>query len=112
MIWLSSTGVQPIGSQVDTATIAGATWQVWYTAGASPPVISYRRSPTTASMPLFDIKRFMTDAMNRNAGSGTRPRTGSAVLDPAWFLTSVQAGLELWKGGASAAGTTFGVSVN
>jgi endoglucanase len=112
MIWLNSTGVQPIGSQVDTATVAGATWQVWYAAGASPPVITFRRQQTTSSMPLFDIKAFMTDAMNRNASTGTRPANGRPALNTAWFMTSVQAGFELWKGGAGAAGTTFGVSVN
>jgi endoglucanase len=112
MIWLNSTGVQPIGSQVDTATLAGATWQVWYAPGASPPVITFRRQQTTSSMPLFDIKEFMTDAMGRNASTGQKPASGRPALSTAWFMTSVQAGFELWKGGAGAAGTTFGVSVN
>jgi hypothetical protein len=114
MIWLNSTNVQPIGGQVDTATIAGASWQVWYSAGSSPPVISYRRSPTTTSMSLFDIKDFMTDAMRRNASSGTLPipSGGQPVLNAAWFLTSVQAGFELWQGGANAAGTSFTAAVN
>ena len=112
MIWLNSTGVQPIGSQVDTATLAGATWQVWYAPGASPPVITFRRQATTNSMPLFDIKEFMTDAMSRNASTGRKPANGRPALSTAWFMTSVQAGFELWKGGAGAAGATFGVQVN
>jgi hypothetical protein len=111
MIWLNSTGVQPIGSQVDTATLAGATWAVWYAPGASPPVITYRRQATTTSMPLFDIKTFMTDAMSRNASTGRAPANGNPALNTAWFMTSVQAGFELWKGGAGAAGSTFGVAV-
>jgi hypothetical protein len=112
MIWLNSTGVQPIGSQVDTATLAGATWQVWFAPGASPPVVTYRRQPTTTSMPLFDIKTFMTDAMGRNVSTGRAPANGNPALNSAWFLTSVQAGFELWKGGAGTNGATFGVSVN
>jgi hypothetical protein len=112
MIWLGSANVQPIGSQVDTATIAGATWQVWYTAGASPPVISYRRTPVTTSMPTFDIMDFVRDAMGRNAGSGTRPANGSPALNSAWFLTSVQAGFELWQGGAGAQVRSFAAAVN
>jgi hypothetical protein len=114
MIWLGSAGVQPIGGQVDTATIAGATWQVWYSAGASPPVISYRRATVTTAMPTFDIKLFMADAMRRNAATGTLPipSGGSPVLNAAWFLTSVQAGFELWNGGANAAGTSFTAQVN
>jgi len=112
MIWLNSTGVQPIGSQVDTVTLAGATWQVWYAPGASPPVITFRRQQTTTAMALFDIKEFMTDAISRNAGTGTKPANGRPALSTAWFMTSVQAGFELWKGGAGAAGSTFGVSVN
>ncbi|HET9624132.1 MAG TPA: cellulose binding domain-containing protein [Kofleriaceae bacterium] len=113
MIWLDSTGVQPIGGQVDTATIAGATWQVWYSASASPPVISYRRTPVTTAMATFDIKLFMADAMARNAATGTRPvpSGGSPALNPAWFLTSVQAGFELWNGGAHAAAASFTAQV-
>jgi len=112
MIWLGSANVQPIGSQVDTATIAGATWQVWYTASASPPVISYRRTPVTTSMPTFDIMDFVRDAMGRNAGSGTRPANGSPALNSAWFVTSVQAGFELWQGGAGARVNSFAAAVN
>jgi hypothetical protein len=112
MIWLGSAGVQPIGSQVDTATIAGASWQVWYSASSSPPVISYRRSPTTSSMATFDIKDFMADAMRRNAGTGRIPANGAPALSTAWFLTSVQAGFELWQGGASAAVTSFAAAVH
>jgi Glycosyl hydrolase family 12/Cellulose binding domain len=114
MIWLGSAGVQPIGSQVATATIVGASWQVWYAPGASPPVITYRRASQTTSMSLFDIKAFMTDAMNRSATNGTSPRPAGAapVLDAAWFLTSVQAGFELWQGGAGAKATSFAAAVN
>jgi hypothetical protein len=112
MIWLGSANVQPIGSQVDTATIAGATWQVWYTASASPPVISYRRTPATTSMPTFDIMDFVRDAMRRNAGSGTIPANGSPALNSAWFVTSVQAGFELWQGGANASVRSFAAAVN
>jgi hypothetical protein len=112
MIWLGSANVQPIGRQVDTATIAGATWQVWYTASASPPVISYRRTPTTTSMPTFDIMEFVRDAMRRNASQGTIPANGSPALSSAWFLTSVQAGFELWQGGASASIRSFAAAVN
>lgn len=91
---------------------SGNARQVWYAPGASPPVITYRRQQTTSSMPLFDIKEFMTDAMSRNASTGTKPANGRPALNTAWFMTSVQAGFELWRGGAGAAGTTFGVSVN
>lgn len=50
--------------------------------------------------------------MNRNASTGTRPASGRPALNTAWFMTSVQAGFERWRGGAGAAGTTFGVSIN
>ena len=111
MIWLGSAGVQPIGSQVDTATIAGAPWQVWYSAGSSPPVISYRRAPVTTSIAL-DVLDFMKDAMRRGASTGTITSGGAPVLSSAWFLTSVQAGFELWQGGAGAAATSFTAEVN
>jgi hypothetical protein len=113
MIWLGFANVQPIGSQVATANLAGATWQVWYSPGSSPPVISYRRTPTTTSMPTFDIKEFVNDAMRRNAATGTSPLppSGTPVLNAAWFLTSVQAGFELWQGGTNAAVTSFAAAV-
>jgi hypothetical protein len=52
--------------------------------------------------------------MNRSATNGTSPRPAGAapVLDAAWFLTSVQAGFELWQGGTGAKATSFAAAVN
>lgn len=111
MIWLDSAGVMPIGNQVDTATIAGASWQVWYSASASPPVISYRRATATASV-SFDLELFMADAMTRNTATGKAPAGGSPALDAAWYMTSIQAGFELWKGGQGAAVTSFAAAIH
>lgn len=54
---------------------------MWYAPNASPPVVTYRRQPTPTSMPLFDIKTFMTNAMGRNSRTGTKPANGSPALN-------------------------------
>jgi hypothetical protein len=100
MIWLNSNGVQPIGSRTATATIGGLTYEVW-NGSASPNVISYRRSPTATSTPAnFDIKLFMNDAVSRG------------VLQSSWWLSSIQAGFEIWGGGVNATVNGFTAAVN
>jgi hypothetical protein len=56
----------------------------------------------------------MADAMVRNSATGTIPvpSGGTPALSSAWFLTSVQAGFELWQGGTNAAVTSFTAGVN
>ena len=88
MIWLNSRGgVRPAGSMVGTATIDGATWQVWKTRMNSWNYIAYvRESPTTAVNGL-DIRAFTQDAESRGS------------VQPSWYLMDVEAGFELWQGG-------------
>lgn len=103
MIWLDSRGVQPAGSKVATATIAGAQWEVWHTvvsgSGTSWHYVAYKRVGATSSV-SFDLKAFFTDAKNRG------------YIQSSWWLTSVQAGFELWQGGAGIATNSFNVTVN
>ena len=103
MIWLNSRGVQPAGSRVATVTIAGAQWEVWHTvmygSGTSWQYVAYKRVGTTNSV-NFDLKAFFTDARNRG------------YIQSTWWLTSVQAGFELWQGGAGIATNSFNVTVN
>jgi hypothetical protein len=99
MVWLNHTGsIQPIGSKVGTANVAGATWDVWY--GSSGwNVISYVRQSPTSSI-SFPVSSFWNDVVSRGYGSTS------------WYLTSIQAGFEPWIGGAGLAVTNFSVTTD
>ncbi|WP_291883392.1 cellulose binding domain-containing protein [Cellulomonas sp.] len=99
MVWLNHTGsIQPIGSKVGTANVAGATWDVWY--GSSGwNVISYVRQSPTSSI-SFPVSAFWNDVVSRGYGSNS------------WYLTSIQAGFEPWIGGTGLAVNNFSVTTN
>jgi len=95
MIWLKRQGdIQPIGSPVGTANIAGATWEVW-TGSAGWNVISYLRTEPTDSVSNLDLAAFTNDAVARGS------------IGQSWNLTSVQAGFEPWKGGVGLSTNSF-----
>ncbi|MEO3874437.1 cellulose binding domain-containing protein [Nonomuraea sp. B12E4] len=94
MIWLNRQGsIQPVGSQVGTANLGGATWQVWF-GNIGWNVISYVRTSPTSSLD-FAINTFYADAISRG------------YAQRSWYLTSVQAGFEPWIGGAGLAVNSF-----
>lgn len=94
MIWLNRQGgIQPIGSQVGTVNLAGATWEVWY-GNVGWNVISYVRTSPATSID-FAIDTFYSDAISRG------------YAQRSWYLTSVQAGFEPWVGGAGLAVNSF-----
>ncbi|WP_229399535.1 GH12 family glycosyl hydrolase domain-containing protein [Micromonospora okii] len=100
MIWLNRQGpIQPIGSPVGTATVAGRTWEVWRGSNGANNVISYL-APSAIPSLSFDVLDFINDTRNRGA------------ITNSWYLTSIQAGFEPWQGGAGLAVTSFSQSVN
>src|SRR5947209_3002328 len=63
MIWLNHHGPpQPDGTQVETTTINGITYQVWHNAQASPPYVAYVMTPGTASVNNLDLLAIINDA--------------------------------------------------
>jgi chitodextrinase len=97
MVWLNHTGaIQPVGSQVGTATIAGATWNVWE-GNTGWNVVSYVRQQTTTSV-SFTVNDFFSDAISRG------------FAQRAWYLTSIQAGFEPWVGQTGLAVNSFSVT--
>ncbi|MFD9737657.1 RICIN domain-containing protein [Umezawaea sp. NPDC059074] len=95
MIWANHRGrPQPIGAKTGTATIEGAVWDVW-TGNIGWNVISYVRQTPTNLLENFSVKAFTQDSVNRGK------------INPAWYLTSVQAGFEPWIGGAGLAVNRF-----
>jgi hypothetical protein len=96
MIWLNKMGsIQPVGSQVGTASINGATWNVWE-GNIGWNVISYVRQSATNSL-NFTVNDFYTDAVNRG------------YAQRSWYLTSIQAGFEPWVGQTGLAVNSFSV---
>jgi hypothetical protein len=100
MIWFDKVGsVQPVGSAVGTATVAGRQWQVWSGNNGSNDVLSFV-APSTISSWNFDVMEFARQAVSRGLAQNN------------WYLTSVQAGFEPWQNGAGLAVTSFSSIVN
>jgi Glycosyl hydrolase family 12/Cellulose binding domain len=97
MVWLNRMGsIQPVGSQVATVSLAGATWAVWE-GNIGWNVVSYVRSSPTTSM-NFPVSTFFNDAVSRG------------FAQRSWYLTSIQAGFEPWQGGVGLAVNNFSVT--
>lgn len=96
MIWLRTTGPGPIGDKIGTATVDGATWDVWRGSNGAQ-VLSYVRTEPTDRVDGLDVQAFAHDASARG------------LLPPEWYLTSVQAGFEPWTGGKGLTTTQFSV---
>jgi len=99
MIWLDHRGdVQPAGSQIATVTIAGAPWDVWKGSMSGWTYIAYVRQTPATSVDL-DLRAFTQDAVTRGA------------VDPASYLIDIEAGFEIWQGGAGLATSAFSAVV-
>jgi hypothetical protein len=100
MIWLNHSGtVQPYGSQVSTASIGGRSYQVWF-GNEGWNTISYSMETGTTSVQDLDIGTFVADAVRRG------------YIQKSWYLIDVEAGFELWQGGAGLATNSFAVNVS
>jgi hypothetical protein len=99
MIWLNHHGpVQPFGSQVGTAVIGGRPYDVWF-GRQGWNTISYSMVSGTTSVRDLDIGQFAADALRRG------------YIRKSWYLIDVEAGFELWQGGAGLATDSFAVNV-
>ena len=99
MIWLNHHGpVRPFGSRVSTAAIGGRSYDVWFGKQAWN-TISYSMVTGTTSVRDLDIGKFAADALRRG------------YIRRSWYLIDVEAGFELWQGGAGLATDSFAVNV-
>jgi hypothetical protein len=99
MIWLNHRGgVQPAGSQIGTVTIAGAAWDVWKGSMPGWIYIAYVRQAPADSVDL-DLRDFTRDAVARG------------TINPAHYLIDIEAGFEIWQGGAGLATSAFSATV-
>jgi hypothetical protein len=88
-ILLDSRHLDPPGNRISTVTLDGVRWELYE--GRNPwPVYWFVRAARTGSVTL-DLRDF-TDAL-------TRPPSGAApLLDPALYLSSVEAGADVVSG--------------
>lgn len=102
MIWLARYGsIQPIGSQIATATVAGQTWELWYGSNGSQKTYSFvASSPMTSfSTDIMQFFDYLTQQQGFPASSqylidlqfGTEPFTGGpATLSVSNWSANVQ----------------------
>src|SRR5258708_4422170 len=97
MVWLNFAGtIQPRGgSPVGTVTLSGTTYQVWHDTTATPPYIAYVMTSRTAAVSNLNLLEIVNDASTRG------------FLDRSWYLIAVEAGFEVWNGGAGLATNSF-----
>ncbi len=99
MIWLNHNGpVQPFGSKVATTTVNGVSYDVWF-GNQGWNTVSYTMTSPTTSVSALDIDGLTADAASRG------------YIQPSWFLIDVEAGFEMWQGGAGLATNSFAVNV-
>ena len=121
LVWLGASGVGPAGDPLPSSTssstqvtIGNVLWDViggrawWGTGPQYWNYIAYR--PANGVMPTSintDFKAFFDDAKTRKGGCKTGPgavgsgdtgASGFCAYDD-WYVTSVQAGFEVWKNG-------------
>jgi cellulose 1,4-beta-cellobiosidase len=98
MIWLNHNGsVQPFGSQVaSNVSIGGRGYNVWF-GNQGWNTISYTMASPATSVSNLDIDQVVADAVSRG------------YIQNSWYLIDVEAGFELWQGGAGLATTSFSV---
>jgi Glycosyl hydrolase family 12 len=100
MIWLNHNGpVQPFGSKVaSNVSIGGRGYNVWF-GKQGWNTVSYTMTSGTTSVSNLDLQSLIADAVSRG------------YIKPSWYLIDVEAGFELWQGGAGLATKSFSVKV-
>ena len=95
MIWLNDNGgVEPAGSVVATnVTLGGHTYNIWYGTQSTWDTVTYDMTSGTTSVSGLDLAPLVQDAISRG------------YIQPSWWLIDIEAGFELWQGGAGLAPT-------
>jgi hypothetical protein len=101
MIWLNHNGpVHPTGHEAASGVVIGGRgYDVWVGRRGGWKAITYAMTSGTTAVSGLDLQPLAADAMSRG------------YLRGSWYLASVEAGFELWQGGAGLAVTSFTVTV-
>ena len=101
MIWLNLHGpIHPYGWPVGPAIIDGVAYQVWEGAQPWGDTITYVMDRPATSVRNLDVGALTADAVRRG------------YIRTSWYLVDVEAGFELWRGGAGLATDSFSVTLN
>jgi Glycosyl hydrolase family 12/Cellulose binding domain len=101
MVWLNHDGsVQPFGSQVASGvSLGGHSYNVWEGAQSWGDTVTYDMTTAATSVTGLDVGTLAQDAVSRG------------FLSSSCYLIDVEAGFELWQGGAGLATDSFSVSL-
>jgi hypothetical protein len=102
MIWLNHHGPKhPYGSEVaGNVRIGGRTYNVWFGGRAgSYSTVTYTMTSRARSVSNLDLRPLEANAVSRG------------YVRRSWYLITVQAGFEVWRGGVSLATKSFSVKV-
>lgn len=101
MVWLNHNGsVQPFGAQVaSNVSIGGHSYNIWYGTQSVWDTVTYEMTSGTTSVSNLDIGPLTQDMVSRG------------YTKPSWYLIDVEAGFELWQGGAGLATNSFSVNI-
>ena len=90
MVWLNHNGsVQPFGSEVaSNVSIGGHSYDIWYGTQSVWDTVTYEMTSGTTSVSGLDIGTLTQDMVSRG------------YTKSSWYLIDVEAGFELWQGGA------------
>lgn len=102
MVWLNHDGsVQPYGSEVaSNISVGGHTYDIWYGTQSSWDTVTYEMTSGTTSVSGLDVGQLAQDSVSRGYTKGS------------WYLIDVEAGFELWQGGAGLATNSFSVTIS
>ncbi len=101
MIWLDRCNAFPDGSLIDIISLSGAEWEVWFEGKKREWVyIAYISKRPIRKVSSFDLLAFIHDCIQRG------------WIQKSWYLHAVEAGFEIWEGGAGLASMGFSVSLS
>ena len=102
MVWLNHNGpIQPFGSVVaSNVSLGGHTYNIWEGQMSTWDTVSYVMTSPTTSVSNLDVGTLTQDMVSRGYTKSN------------WFLIDVEAGFELWQGGAGLATNSFSVNIN
>jgi hypothetical protein len=96
MVWLDHAGrPRPSGHRVGETTVDGRGYDLYVSEGRSRTITYVSHRPLAHAD--FAVRSFVDDAVARS------------FVDRAWYLTSIQAGIEPWRGGTGLALSGFRV---
>jgi hypothetical protein len=102
MIWLNDNGgVEPAGSVVATnVTLGGHTYNIWEDQMSTWKDVSYVMTSGTTSVSNLDVGILAADSVGRG------------YMTDSDYLIDLEAGFELWQGGAGLATDSYSVNIN